>query len=111
MNNTPIVKDQQLRPLTKFAWNRIREFFPSEKSRGKEISFLAIFGYAALASLDEKETLRAYNDDDAFFDAMAKVGMSYTEDDETIVGEYVQGVINRWEAAQIEVEQTGKLES
>ena len=42
---------------------------------------------------------------------MAKVGMSYTEDDETIVGQYVQGVINRWEAAQVEVEQTGKRES
>lgn len=111
MNNTPIIQDKQLRPLTKFAWNRIREFFAADKSRGKDVSFLAIFGYAALASLDEKETLKAYNDDDAFFDAMAKVGMSYTEEDETQVGEYVQGVINRWEAAQVEVEQTGKQES
>lgn len=111
MNTPPIIKNDKLRPLTKFMWNRIREFFPPEKSRGKDTSFICIFGYAALASLNETETLKAYNDDDAFFNAIAKVGMSYTEEDEVQVGEYVQCVINRWEAAQVEVEQTGKQES
>jgi hypothetical protein len=111
MNTPPIIKEDRARPLTKFLWNRIREFIEPSKSRGKDASFMIVFGYAALALADDKETQKAYNDDDAFFDLIAKVGINLTEEEEDEIGTYINGVIKRWEAAQIEVDGAGKTES
>ena len=111
MNTAPTIKDKQARPLTKFLWNRIREFITPDKSRGKDASFIIVFGYAALALSDDKETQKAYNDDDSFFDLIAKVGINLSESEEEEIGNYINGVIQRWEAAQIEVDGAGKTES
>lgn len=111
MNTPPIIKEDRARPLTKFLWNRIREFIEPSKSRGKDASFIIVFGYAALALSDDKETQKAYCDDDSFFDLIAKVGINLTEDEEEEIGNYINGVIKRWEAAQIEVDSAGKTES
>ena len=82
MNTAPTIRDKQARPLTKFLWNRIREFITPDKSRGKDASFIIVFGYAALALSDDKETQKAYNDDDSFFDLIAKVGINLSEAEE-----------------------------
>ena len=111
MNTAPTIRDKQARPLTKFLWNRIREFIEPSKSRGKDASFIIVFGYAALALSDDKETQKAYNDDDSFFDLIAKVGINLSEAEEEEIGNYINGVIQRWEAAQIEVDGAGKTES
>ena len=111
MNTPPTIRDRQARPLTKFLWNRIREFITPDKSRGKDASFIIVFGYAALALSDDKETQKAYNDDDSFFDLIAKVGINLNEAEEEEIGNYINGVIQRWEAAQIEVDGAGKKES
>ena len=111
MNTAPTIRDKQARPLTKFLWNRIREFITPDKSRGKDASFIIVFGYAALALSDDKETQKAYNDDDSFFDLIAKVGINLSEAEEEEIGNYINGVIQRWEAAQIEVDGAGKTES
>ena len=111
MNTAPTIRDKQARPLTKFLWNRIREFIEPNKSRGKDASFIIVFGYAALALSDDKETQKAYCDDDSFFDLVAKVGINLSEAEEDEIGNYINGVIKRWEAAQIEVDGAGKKES
>ena len=72
---------------------------------------MIVFGYAALALADDKETQKAYCDDDSFFDLIAKVGINLSESEEDEIGNYINGVIKRWEAAQIEVEGSGKTES
>ena len=108
MNTPPTIQGKELRPLNKFIWQRLCEFLTPEKSRGKSSSHILIYGYAALAISDQAEIKKAMRCDDEFFDAMTNCCLLLTEDDENELGEYVQGVVNRWEAAQIETEQSGK---
>ena len=108
MNTPPTIQGKELRPLNHFIWARLCEFLPDEKRRGKSHSTILIYGYAALAMSDQVEVKKAMRSDDEFFDAMANVGLLLSEDDENEIGAYVQGVINRWEAAQVEVAGEGK---
>lgn len=108
MNTPPTIQGKELRPLNRFIWDRLREFIAPEKSRGKSTSFILIYGYAALAMIDKQQAQKAFTDDDAFFHAMIGASIDLTESDEDTIGEYVQGVINRWEAAQIETGGEGK---
>jgi hypothetical protein len=108
MNTPPTIKGKELRPLNKFIWSRLCEFLSPEKSRGKSSSFILIYGYAAIAMAEKKDIYNAMSDDDAFFFAMTCWSLDLTEAEENEIGEYVQGVVNRWEAAQIETESSGK---
>jgi hypothetical protein len=108
MNNTPTIQGKELRPLTHFVWSRLCEFLPDEKRRGKSHSTILIYGYAAFAMSDNIEVKKAMRSDDEFFDAMANVGLLLSEEEENEIGEYVQSVVNRWEAAQIETGGEGK---
>ena len=108
MNTPPTIHGKELRPLNKFIWSRLCEFLSPEKSRCKTSSFILIYGYAALAMSDKQAIGKAMSDDDAFFSAIADCSVDLSEADEDALGEYVQGVVNRWEAAQIETEQSGK---
>jgi hypothetical protein len=111
MNNTPTIQGKELRPLTHFIWSRLCEFLPDEKRRGKSHSTILIYGYAALAMSDNIEVKKAMRSDDEFFDAMANVGLLLSEEEENEIGEYVQSVVNRWEAAQIETGGEGKKQT
>jgi hypothetical protein len=106
MNTPPAIQGRQLRPLNHFIWARLCEFLPDEKRRGKSHSTVLIYGYAALAISDDiKKPMRS---DDEFFDAMTDCCASLTEDEENEIGLYVQGTINRWEAAQVVTGDEGK---
>jgi hypothetical protein len=67
-----------------------------------------IYGYAALAMTDAQEVRKVMRSDDEFFDAMTAIALDLSEDDENEIGAYVQGVINRWEAAQVDTAGEGK---
>ena len=108
MNTPPTINGKELRPLNRFIWDRLREFLAPEKSRGKSVSFIIIYGYAALATVDKNQAQKAFTNDDDFFHAMIVCSLDLTEEHEDIIGEYVQGVINRWEAAQLETGGEGK---
>ena len=108
MNNPPTIKGKELRPLNRFIWDRLREFLAPEKSRGKSSSFILIYGYAALAMAEKHEAQIALKCDNDFFNLMTVYALDLAESDENEIGEYVQGVINRWEAAQIETVSEGK---
>ena len=108
MNNPPTIQGKELRPLNRFIWDRLREFLAPEKSRGKSASFILIYGYAALAMSDKQQAQKAFTSEDDFFHAMIGCSLDLTETDEDTIGEYVQGVINRWEAAQIDTGGEGK---
>ena len=108
MNTPPTIQGKELRPLTHFIWSKLCEHLPDNKRRGKSNSHILIYGYAALAMSDQVEIKKIMRCDDEFFDAMENVGLILTEEDEDTLGGYVQGVVNRWEAAQIETEQSGK---
>jgi hypothetical protein len=108
MKTTPTIQGKELRPLNHFIWARLCEFLPDEKRRGKSHSTVLIYGYAALAMSEPIEVKKAMNNDDEFFDAMANVGLLLTEEEENEIGLYVQGTINRWEAAQVDVAGEGK---
>ena len=108
MNTPPTIQGKELRPLNHFIWARLCEFLPDEKRRGKSHSTVLIYGYAALAMTDAQEVRKAMRSDDEFFDAMTAVALDLSEDDENEIGAYVQGVINRWEAAQVVTADEGK---
>jgi hypothetical protein len=108
MNTPPTIQGKDLRPLNHFIWARLCEFLPDEKRRGKSHSTVLIYGYAALAMTDAQEVRKAMRSDDEFFDAMANIGLLLSEDDENEIGTYVQGVIHRWEAAQVVTADEGK---
>jgi len=108
MNTPPTIQGKELRPLNHFIWARLCEFLPDEKRRGKSHSTVLIYGYAALAMTDAQEVRKAMRGDDEFFDAMTAVALDLSEDDENEIGAYVQGVINRWEAAQVVTADEGK---
>jgi len=108
MNTPPTIQGKELRPLNHFIWARLCEFLPDDKRRGKSHSTVLIYGYAALAMSDQVEVRKAMRSDDEFFDAMANIGLILSEDDENEIGAYVQGVINRWEAAQVVTADEGK---
>jgi hypothetical protein len=67
-----------------------------------------IYGYAALAMGSKDQVQTAMRSDDGFFETMAEFSIDLSESDEDKIGEYVQGVVNRWEAAQVVTEDTGK---
>ncbi len=73
--NTPTIKEKELRPLNNFIWQRLCEFLPSDKCRGKTQSHILIYGYAAIAMADKSELAQAMKTDDGFFDAMAQIGI------------------------------------
>jgi hypothetical protein len=102
MNTPPTIQGKQLRTLNRFIWARLCEMMTAEKCRGKNGNTIIIYGFAALAMADDATAKRAIKDDEAFFDAMAEACMSLSDDDENQIGEYVQGVIDRWEAAQLQ---------
>jgi hypothetical protein len=108
MNTPPTIQGKELRPLNHFIWARLCEFLPDEKRRGKTHSTVLIYGYAALAMSDQVEVRKAMRSDDDFFDAMANIGLLLSEEDENEIGLYVQGVIHRWEAAQVDTAGEGK---
>jgi hypothetical protein len=108
MNTPPIIQGKQLRPLNHFIWARLCEFLPDEKRRGKSHSTVLIYGYAALAMSSLEFVRMAMQTDDGFFDVMASTGLQLTEDEENEIGIYVQGTINRWEAAQVVTGDEGK---
>jgi hypothetical protein len=108
MNTTPTIQEKELRPLNRFIWARLCEFLTQEKSRGKSSSFILIYGYAALAMGSKDQVQTAMRSDDGFFDAMAELSIDLSESDEDKIGEYVQGVVNRWEAAQVVTDDSGK---
>lgn len=108
MNTPPTIQGKELRPLNHFIWARLCEFLPDEKRRGKSHSTVLIYGYAGLAMSQPEFVKMAMNTDDGFFDVMASVGLQLSEDDENEIGAYVQGVINRWEAAQVVTGDEGK---
>jgi len=111
MNTPPTIKEKELRPLNNFIWQRLCEFLPSDKCRGKTQSHILIYGYAAIAMADKAELAQAMKSDDGFFDAMAQIGIDLTESEEREIGEYVQAVYNRWEAAQVVTESEGKSQT
>jgi hypothetical protein len=108
MNTHPEIQGKELRPLNRFIWARLCEFLTQEKSRGKSSSFILIYGYAALAMGSKDQVQTAMRSDDGFFETMAEFSIDLSESDEDKIGEYVQGVVNRWEAAQVVTEDTGK---
>ena len=108
MNTPPTIQGKELRPLNRFIWARLCEFLTQEKSRGKSSSFILIYGYAALAMGSKEQVQTAMRSDDGFFDTMAEFGSDLSESNEDLIGEYVQGVVNRWEAAQVVTEDSGK---
>ena len=108
MNIPPTIKGKELRPLNKFIWQRLCELLPDHKARGKSSSHILIYGYATLAMSEKSAVHKSILSDDYFFDLMAETCIDLTELDEEAIGEYVQGVVNRWEAAQIETESSGK---
>jgi len=108
MNTPPTIQGKELRPLNHFIWARLCEFLPDEKRRGKSHSYYLIYGYAALAMAEKKEVHKSMLSDDYFYDLVAEACIDLTEDDENEIGAYVQGVINRWEAAQVVTGDEGK---
>jgi hypothetical protein len=108
MNTHLEIQGKELRPLNRFIWARLCEFLTQEKSRGKSSSFILIYGYAALAMGSKDQVQTAMRSDDGFFETMAEFSIDLSESDEDKIGEYVQGVVNRWEAAQVVTEDTGK---
>lgn len=108
MNTPPTIQGKELRPLNRFIWARLCDFLTEEKSRGRSRSFILIYGYATFAMIDKSQVQKVMKSDDDFFDAMTEHSFEMSEDDENAIGEYVQGVVNRWEAAQVVTEDTGK---
>jgi hypothetical protein len=108
MNTTPIIQGKELRPLNHFIWARLCELLPEEKRRGKSHSTILIYGYAALAMSSAADVKKAMRCDDDFFDAITNVCLELSEDEENEIGTYVQGTINRWEAAQVVTGNEGK---
>jgi len=108
MNTPPTIQGKELRPLNNFIWQRLCELLPEQKSRGKSSSHIMIYGYATLAISEKSEVHKSMLSDDYFFDLMAETCIDLTEDDEREIGEYVQAVYNRWEAAQLETSAEGK---
>jgi len=79
-----------------------------EKNRGQSWSHILICGYHALSSCEKQQAIKAFNNEDSFFDLAAQSAIDLTEDDEKQITEYIQGVINRWEAAQVVTADEGK---
>jgi hypothetical protein len=107
MNTPPIIQGIQLRTLNLFIWARLCEMMSAEKCRGKNANTIIIFGYAALAMADDVTAKRAIKDDESFFDIMVDVCMSLNSEEENQIGNYVQGVVDEWEAAQLQPKADG----
>ena len=108
MNTPPIIQGKELRPLNNSIWNRVRLMASDEKNRGQSWSHILICGYHALSSCEKQEAIKAFNNEDSFFDLAAQSAIDLTEDDEKQITEYIQGTINRWEAAQVVTSDEGK---
>lgn len=67
-----------------------------------------IYGYAGIAMCDSSELLAAMKSDDGFFDIMAIYSTDLADDDIEKIGQYVQDVYDKLEAAQTEVMSEGK---
>lgn len=79
-----------------------------EKNRGQSWSHILICGYHALSSYEKPEVIKAFNNEDSFFDLAAQSAIELTEEEEKQITEYIQGTINRWEAAQVVTGNEGK---
>jgi len=108
MKSEPIINGKPLRVLNRFIWQRLCEFLPDGRNRGKTPSDIMIYGYAGIAMCDAAELLIAMKSDDGFYDIMAIYSTGLADDDIQKIGEYVQEVYDRLEAAQTEVMSEGK---
>jgi hypothetical protein len=108
MNIPPTIKGKELRPLNNSIWNKIRSMASDEKNRGESWSHILICGFYVLSSSDAQVASKAFRDEDLFFQLASQSAIELTEDEEKEITEYLQGVVNRWEAAQIETGGEGK---
>ena len=108
MKSELTINGKPLRVLNRFIWQRLCEFLPEGRNRGKSASDIMIYGYTGIAMCDSSELLTAMKSDDGFFDIMAIYATSLLDEDIEKIANYVQEVYNKLEAAQTEVMSEGK---
>ena len=108
MKSELTINGKPLRVLNRFIWQRLCEFLPDGRNRGKSASDIMIYGYAGIAMCDSSELLTAMKSDDGFFDIMAIYSTDLANDDIEKIAQYVQDVYDKLEAAQTEVMSEGK---
>jgi hypothetical protein len=108
MKSELTINDKPLRILNRFIWQRLCQFLPEGKNRGRSSSDIMIYGYAGIAMCNQDELLTAMKSDDGFFDIMAIYATNLLDEDIEKIASYVQDVYDKLEAAQTDVVSEGK---
>lgn len=100
----PTIRGLVLRPLTSFRWNTITAYVDKYKKPGFDQGVQAVFAYATLATSDTEPKL--HGNLELLDEAVIETGITLTEEEATLVGDYINSIINEKNKAKVEVVNT-----
>lgn len=105
----PIIKGIEFRPLNTYRLSTISQFINSEYSQGKDQTLTLITAYCALATNENEKVL--HRNMESLADACIDIGLEFTDEELSLVGEYIVALIDLKEKNKVQIleQEKGKL--